>query len=122
MNDVATKQSPTPWNRTARAIRAVKGNRRWAFAVGLLLAINLGWMSWNLHRQAGLAGADRRFKMEVLHTNNVSGIGLFDTETSQPLWARWNFVRDGNSVTEDYYYFRGQHAFEVWWMTNHPPI
>jgi hypothetical protein len=58
--------------------QAYKGIPWWAIILGLLLVTNLGWLSWNVVQPAGLFYVKKQFRVEVLHTNGMDGIGLFD--------------------------------------------
>jgi hypothetical protein len=56
----------------------------------------------------------------VLHTNDVSGVGIFDSKTEQPLWVEWDFNND-NKPTQESYFFRGEDVFDVTLSSNRPP-
>jgi hypothetical protein len=102
-------------------MKAIKGIPIWALILILLLLANLGWMSWNLYQYAeygAIRAAYKHFKIEVLHTNDLSGTGLFEAKTEQPIWAEWS--RDGKLEMENYF-FQGQDVFDVALSSNRPP-
>jgi hypothetical protein len=87
----------------------------------LLLLANLGWMLWNLHQHAedvAIRASYKNFKIEVLRTNNWSGIGLVEAKTEQPIWIEWSV--DGKPVMENYY-FEGRDVFDVALSSNRLP-
>jgi len=92
----------------------------WAIAIILLLLVNLGWMSWNSSRHPGLRAAGKQFKIEVLHTNSASGVGIFESKTEQPLWVEWDFNGDGKPDQETYF-FRGKEVCDIVLSSNRPP-
>jgi hypothetical protein len=92
----------------------------WAIILILLLLANLGRMWWNVSRYSGLRAAGKEFKIEVLHTNGVSGVGIFERKTEQPLWVEWDFNGDGKADQENYF-FRGKDVFDVTFSSNRPP-
>src|SRR2546429_1306584 len=91
----------------------------WALLFGLLLVANLGWMSWNLYQHADLRGAEKQFRLEALHTNDMSGIGIFEVKTGQPLWKE--FSQYGIPVLENHF-FRGKDVFDITLKSNRPPV
>jgi len=105
----------------------------WAFILILLLLANLGWVSWNLYRNSVLhaAVAAEQFKVEVLHTNDVSpwpylagnpaAIGIMDVKTGHPVWAKWILDPNGGVDIENYY-FQGKHVFDVYQTNNQAPV
>jgi hypothetical protein len=102
-------------------MKAIKGIPIWALILILLLLANLGWMSWNLYQHAeydAIRAAYKHFKIEVLHTNNLSCIGLFEAKTEQPIWAE--FSRGGKLEMESYF-FQGKEIFDVALSGNRPP-
>ena len=100
-------------------MKAFRGIPLWAIVLGLLLVANLGWISWNRHHYAGILDATRQFRVQVLHTNDLDGIGLFDAKTCEPLWTRYS--SKGQRVVENYY-FQGRDVFDVTLITNRPPV
>ena len=92
----------------------------WAIILILLLLANLGWMWLNSTQHPGLRVTGKEFKVEVLHTNGVSGVGIFERKTEQPLWMEWDFNGDGKSDQENYF-FRGKEVFDVTLSSNRPP-
>ncbi len=98
----------------------MKRNPIWAIIVILLLLANLGRLWWNSSRHPEFRAADKQFKMYVLHTNGVSGVGIFERKTEQPLWVEWDFNNDGKADQENYY-FQGKDVFDVTLSSNHPP-
>ena len=91
----------------------------WAIILGLLLVANLGWISWNWHHSAGLLDTTKQFRVEVLHTNGMDGIGLFDATTREPLWTRYSLK--GRRVVENHY-FQGRDVFDITLISNRPPV
>jgi hypothetical protein len=92
----------------------------WALLIILLLLANLGWMSWNLYRHAeyvAILASYKNFKLEVLHTNDWSGIGRFEAKTEQPIWVEWSV--DGKPMMENHY-FQGHDVFDVTLSSNRP--
>jgi hypothetical protein len=101
-------------------MKAFKGIPLWACILGALLLANLAWISWNLHHYTDIRTAGKHFRMEVLHTNDASGVGLFlmNTGQEQPLWTEFNF---GDNGSQSDYYFRGQDVFGITVSSNMPP-
>ena len=99
---------------------ATKRIRGWAIIIILLLLANLGWIWWNVSCNSGLCAAGKQFKIEMLHTNGVSGIGIFEGKTEQPLWIEWDFNSDGKAKQENYF-FQGKDVFDVTLSSNHAP-
>jgi hypothetical protein len=85
----------------------------------LLLLTNLSWMSWNVYQHAARRDVSRQFRLEVLHTNDMSGIGLFEAKTDQPIWTQ--FSENGEPVIENHF-FRGKDVFDITLRTNHPAV
>ncbi|MGH7978867.1 MAG: hypothetical protein ACREE6_05785 [Limisphaerales bacterium] len=84
----------------------------WALILIVLLLLNLGWMSYNFYSHVGSVADAGGFKVEVLHTNDVSGLGIFEVKTGEPLWDEWDFNRDGRPDQENYF-FRGKDVFGI---------
>ncbi|HZM02009.1 MAG TPA: hypothetical protein VFC44_03210 [Candidatus Saccharimonadales bacterium] len=99
-------------------MKTVKGTPIWAIILILLLLGNLSWVSWNVYQHTALRGVVKQFKFELLRTNGVSGIGLFEAKTDQPVWTRFN--ENGKPIIENYF-FRGKDAFDIILSSNHPP-
>lgn len=99
-------------------MKTVKKTPIWVIIVILLLLANLSWMSWNLYQHATHRAIMKQFRFEVLHTNDMSGIGLFEAKSNQAIWTR--FTVDGEPVIENYF-FRGKDVFDVILSTNHSP-
>ncbi|MDB6067585.1 MAG: putative transposase OrfB [Pedosphaera sp.] len=93
----------------------------WALILILLLLANMGWMWWNWSRHSELVAAIKRFKIEVLKTNEMSGVGIFERSTGKPLWAEWDFNGHGKPDQENYF-FQGRNVFDVTLSSNHPPV
>jgi hypothetical protein len=55
-----------------------------------------------------------------MHTNDVSGLSINDAKTGQPIWTKFGFGHDSNSIMESYY-FQGKDAFDVTLSSNRPP-
>jgi len=113
-------------------MKAIKGIPAWAIILILLLLINLGWMSWNLCQNTDHSATFKQFKVEVLHTNdispwpylsgdNVSAIGVVETKTGEPLWAKWNLDRD-KSMDIESLFFHGKKVFDIYWADGHPLV
>jgi hypothetical protein len=92
----------------------------WARVFILLMFANLAWMSWNVYQNADLRGVTKRFKVEMLQTNDASGIGLFERKTDQPLWAEWDFKGDSKTIQENYF-FHGRDVFDIYLDGQRPP-
>lgn len=92
----------------------------WAVVIGVLLLANLGWMSWNTFRHADLRTAAKRFKVEVLHTNSASGVGIVESKTEQLLWVEWDLDGDGEADQQTLR-FRGRDVFDIVLASNRPP-
>lgn len=99
-------------------MKAIKEIPVCAAILTLLLLTNLSWMFWNLCHQAALRDAVKQFRFELLHTNGISGIGLFETKSDQPVWTR--YTEDGKPVIENHF-FDGKDVFDIILSTNHPP-
>jgi hypothetical protein len=102
-------------------VKVIKGIPIWAFILILLFLANLGWMLRNLYRHAedvAILASYKNFKIEVLHTNDWSGVGLFEAKTEQPIWTEWSI--DGKPVMENYY-FQGHSVFDIGLSSNRPP-
>jgi hypothetical protein len=85
-----------------------------------LLAVDVGWRVWVWHYYAGYRALATQFRLESLHTNDASGIGIFYAKTEQPLWVKWDFL-DAKKSTLETYYFQGHDVFDVSSSSNHPP-
>jgi hypothetical protein len=82
----------------------------WAIVLIALLLINLGWMSWNARQNTELRATIKQFKVAVLHTNNISGVGIMDAKTGKPLWIKWAF---GDNYHQICYYFNGTNILNL---------
>jgi hypothetical protein len=91
----------------------------WAVILILSLLANVGLISWNVYQHVGLGAAVKQFRFEVLHTNDMSGIGLFDVKTGQPLWTR--FSANGQPVIENHF-SQGRDVFDITLKSNRPPV
>ena len=85
-----------------------------------LLTADLSWRVWAWHHYADSRSVLEHFKVEYMHTNDWSGIGIFDAKTSKPILMRWNFGHDENSGM-DSYYFQGHDVFDITLSSNKPP-
>jgi hypothetical protein len=85
-----------------------------------LLTADLSWRVWAWHHYADSRSVLEHFKVEYMHTNDWSGIGVFDAKTSQPIWVRWNIGHDGDSIMEQHY-FHGHDVFDITLSSNKPP-
>jgi len=101
-------------------MKMLKGSAWWAIIIGLLLFANLGWMSWNLYQHSDIRAAATQFKIEVLHTNDVSGIGIVRIKTDQLIWAEWDFNHKG-IPNEESYFFCGTNIFNLYLHENQSP-
>src|SRR5208282_940342 len=72
---------------------------------------------WAWHDYTGSRAFARQFRLDALHTNDTSGIGIFYVKTKQPIWTKFDF---SNGVMESYY-FRGKDTFDVTLSSNQPP-
>jgi hypothetical protein len=86
----------------------------------LLVMADISWRVWAWHHYAEGRAVLKHFKVEYLHTNDWSGIGIFDAKTSQPIWVRWDIGHDGDSIMEQHY-FEGHDVFDVTLSSNRPP-
>jgi hypothetical protein len=86
--------------------------------VGLLLVADIHWHFRTWNSNAEIRAFAKQFKIEVLHTNDMSGIGIFKVKTEQPIWAE--FSRDGKPVMENYY-FQGKDVLNIVLSSNRPP-
>src|SRR5277367_6488727 len=86
--------------------------------IGLLLLADISWriLTWNAN--AEIRALAKQFKIEALHTNDMSGIGIFKAKTEQPIWTE--FSQDGTPVIETYY-FHGKDVFDITLSSNRPP-
>ena len=102
-------------------MKAFKGIPWWAVILGMLLVANLGWISWNVRHYTDIRAAGEHFRMEVLHTNDDSGVGLYlmNKGQEQPLWTEFKFGNNGSK--SETYYFRGQDVFDITVSSNLPP-
>ena len=113
-------------------MKAIKGIPIWAITLIVLLLANLGWMLWNLCQNADHSAAVKQFKVEVLHTNdispwpylsgdNVSAVGIVEAKTGKPLWAKWNLDR-GERMDIESLFFDGKKVFDIYWADGHPLV
>ena len=100
-------------------MRIHKGIPAWAAILSLLLLANLVWFSWNIYQHAGPLDPAKQFRVQVLHTNDMHGIGLFDAKTGEPLWSQ--FTTNGQLVMENHF-FRGRDVFDIKVKSNRPPV
>jgi hypothetical protein len=82
--------------------------------------VDISWRVWGWHHFAGYRALAEQFKLEALHTNDASGIGIFYAKTEKPLWTEFDFTNEGNASNESYY-FQGHDVFDVTWISNRPP-
>lgn len=114
-------------------MRERKQTPLWALILTLLLLINLIWMTLNFYRNGmfHVAIPAEQFKIETLHTNDVSpwpylvgspsAIGVVDKKSGCPVWIKWIFDNAEDADIEGYY-FRGKHLFDVYSTNNHPLV
>ena len=91
-------------------MKMILGIPAWAVILILLLLVNLGWISWNWHYNADIRVAAKQFKIEVLHTNNISGVGIVEAKTGKPLWIEWDYTTNGEEFS---YFFHGTNIFNL---------
>lgn len=91
----------------------------WAVLLLLLLISNLGWMSWKAIQSASLPPSVRQLKIQLLHTNDLSGVGLFEGNKNQPIWTR--FSQAGKPFIENHF-FNGEDVFDIVLKSNRPPV
>lgn len=101
-------------------MKVIKGIPTWAILLILLFVANLAWLSFNWSHNTSLRVAAKQFTVALLHTNNVSGIGIMDVKTGELLWAEWDFNSDGKP-DEDSYFFQGRDVFNVNLKEGQPP-
>jgi hypothetical protein len=82
-----------------------------------LVFTDVSWRIWAWHHYAEGRAVLQHFKVEYMHTNDWSSIGIFDRKTSQPIWTKFNF---SNDVMESYY-SQGHDVFDVTLSSNRPP-
>jgi hypothetical protein len=105
---------------TPSAMKRPNAIAAWASVLTLLLLANLSWLLWHSARNCVLSAAGREFRIEVLRTNGVSGLGIFERRTERPLWVEWDF-RDGSGTHQEEYFFRGREVLDVTLGTNRLP-
>jgi hypothetical protein len=88
--------------------------------VSLLLLTDICWRIWVWHNFANYRTFANKFKLEILNTNDTSGVGIFYANTEVPLYTEFNYKNDGNSSMESYY-FRGKDVFDITLNSNQPP-
>ncbi len=76
----------------------------------LLLLANLGWMSWNVYQNGHISTAGKRFKIEVLHTNDMSGTGIIEAKTGNPVWIEWDYTNNSRDFS---YFYHGTNIFNL---------
>lgn len=86
--------------------------------VGLLLLADVSWRIWTWNANAETRALAKKFKTEVLHTNDWSGIGIYEAKSEQPLWIE--FSQDEKPIQENYF-FHGKVAFDITLSSNRPP-
>jgi hypothetical protein len=99
--------------------------------VGLLLLADISWRIWAWNSNAEIRAFSKEFKIEILHTNDVSpwpylsgdvsAIGIIDVKTGKPIWVRWN-PNDADGKDIENYYFQGQSLFSIYHTNNSPLI
>jgi hypothetical protein len=99
-------------------MKALKGIPVWTVIVIVLLLANLGWMSWNLYQHAVVYSAIKQFKLELVRTNDMSGVGLFETKSNQPIWMR---LSKNNRPVGENHFFQGKDVFDVFLSSNSSP-
>jgi len=92
----------------------------WTLILGLLLLVNLGWISWNWHCNAGLRFAANQFKFGYFYTNGVRCVGVEDAKTGKPLLINWDFG-DGEKPGEVSYFFQGTNVLDIYLTKNKSP-
>lgn len=75
---------------------------------------------WAWHHYAERSALLEHFKMEYMHTNDWSGVGIFDARTGHPIFVRWDVGQHGDSVLEEHY-FEGHHVLDITLSSNKPP-
>jgi hypothetical protein len=83
----------------------------------LLLVLDVSWHIWTWHYYAKRIAVLKNFGVEYMHTNGMSGIGIFEVKTEQPLWTQYNF---SNDVMESYY-LQGHDVFDILLRSSRPP-
>jgi hypothetical protein len=86
--------------------------------VGLLLVADIHWRFRIWNSNAEIRAFAQQFKIEVLHTNDMSGIGIFKAKIEEPIWTE--FSQDGKPLIENYY-FHGKDVFDITLSSNRPP-
>ena len=75
---------------------------------------------WAWHHYAERSALLEHFKMEYMHTNDWSGVGIFDARTGHPIFVRWDVGQHGDSVLEEHY-FEGHDVLDITLSSNKPP-
>jgi len=89
--------------------------------VGVTLVLaDVSWRIWTWHHYADYRAFVRQFTVGEMHTNDTLGLVIYDAKTGQPIWSKFEFGHDGNSIMESYY-FQGKDTFDVALSSNRPP-
>lgn len=91
------------------------GIRVSAVVIALLLLVNLGWMLLNVVRNAERVTSANLFRVKLLKTNDVSGVGIYEVATGQPIWTRFERKTGGLSET---FFHKGEAVFDLVSSTN----
>jgi hypothetical protein len=78
-------------------------------------------MSWNLYKNTDLRAATKRFRVELIHTNNISGTGIFERGTELPIWTEWD-IKNTEKPNQESFYFQGKDVFDITLKSNRPPV
>ncbi len=91
----------------------------WAAILIVLLAANLVWVFWRLKNYSTVSEDVEQFKLEVVRTNELSGIGLFVAKTGEPIWTK---LSEGGRPIVEKHFFDGKNVFDVQFRSNRPPV
>jgi hypothetical protein len=104
-------------------ILPVRFNRLTPALIGVAVALLLNtilWI-WQWNKVHGLkVELGKGFYVEMLHTNGLDGVGLFDRRTRQPIWTAFDVGGTGAHNTFDYF-FEGKAVLGVFLPSNQPP-
>lgn len=95
----------------------------WALILGLLLLADFFWyaFAWytRWHENTNLRAAAQEIKVVTFHTNDMSGVGIVEVKTDNPLWIEWH-NHDGNP-DQISYFFHGTNVFNLHLKEGQPP-
>lgn len=78
-------------------------------AVGLFF-MSVTWFVWPRAARRNLDIAGREFEVLPFHTNGVSGVGIVEAKTGEPLWIEWDYGGDSKEFS---YFYNGTNVFNL---------